>query len=65
MHLQQIATTTHSNGAIMNLYQWIGFIWFFGMGFGVGYLRGKEVGKVEGYLRHRAIGRHISQLVKR
>lgn len=48
----------------MNYLQWIMFGWFFFVGFGAGYLRGKEVGKVEGYLRHRAIGRHISQLVK-
>lgn len=48
----------------MNYLQWVMFALFFGMGFGAGYLRGKDVGMVEGYLRHRAVSRHISQLVK-
>jgi len=52
------------SGVRMNIYQWIGFIWFFGMGFGVGYLRGFDVGQVKGYMRGRAVNRHISQLVK-
>ena len=49
----------------MNYLQWIMFAWFFGVGFAAGYFRGKDVGQVEGYLRHRAINRHISQLVKK
>ena len=46
----------------MNYMQWIMFAWFFGVGFTAGYLRGKDVGQVEGYLRHRAVNRHISAL---
>lgn len=48
----------------MNYLQWLMFSLFFVIGFGVGYLRGHSVGQVEGYLRHRSIGRHISKLVK-
>jgi len=48
----------------MNYLQWMMFAYCFSMGFAIGYLRGKSVGKVEGYLRRRAVERHISQLVK-
>lgn len=46
----------------MNYMQWIMFAWFFGVGFTAGYLRGKGVGQVEGYLRHRAMNNHISRI---
>lgn len=46
----------------MNYLQWFMFIWFFVVGFLAGYYRGKDVGQVEGYLRHRAVNRHISAI---
>ena len=49
----------------MNYLQWLMFSLFFGMGFTTGYLRGKSVGMVEGWLRHRAVNRHISNLVRK
>lgn len=44
----------------MNYLQWLMFSLFFGMGFGAGYLRGIEVGKVIGYRRWRDVSRHVS-----
>lgn len=48
----------------MNYLQWITFLFFFTMGFGIGYIRGFDAGQVKGYLRGRSVNRHISQLVK-
>lgn len=48
----------------MNYLQWLMFSLFFGMGFGAGYLRGIEVGKVIGYRRWRSVANHISNAVK-
>lgn len=49
----------------MNYLQWLMFGWFFFIGFSIGYLRGKDVGQVEGYMRHRSINRHISQIASK